>query len=103
MLFAIYNHYAYAYSGKSFDVVSFPDPLPLRFKFSLAELGMGTRLIYVRALHCIYRSDCTIVMGILGIHGHQYLALYRALVMEIDNKCPLTTDRVRGRFCAESH
>ena len=38
-------------------------------------------------------------MAILGIHGHEYLALYRALVMEIDNKCPLSTDRVRGRFC----
>ena len=43
MLFAIIIMH-YAYSGKSFDVVSFPDPLPLRFKFSLAELGLGTRI-----------------------------------------------------------
>ena len=45
MLFAIIIIH-YAYSGKSFDVVSFPDPLPLRFKFkfSLAELGLGTRI-----------------------------------------------------------
>ena len=76
---------------------------PLRFKFSLAELGLGTRLPFdLRPCLTLYTYICQIVqlsLAILGIHGHQYLALYRALVMEIDNKCPLTTDRDRGRFC----
>ena len=66
MLFAIIIM-NYAFGGKSFDVVSFPDPLPLRFKFSLAQLGLGTRIPFdLRPCLTLY-LDCR--AGAIGAAG----------------------------------